>query len=703
LVENDRLRSENKRLRKLLRVREICPQAVPASELEVSASATSSFTADEKIRLFRSLFRGREDIYAVRWEGKNGKAGYSPAHIRKGWFATKAEARANREFLPLTNAVIRDHLSGKLTAGIYPLLNDETCWFLATDFDKGTWQEDATTFRQTCSQAGISAYLERSRSGGGAHVWIFFERAVNASLARKLGAAMLTRAMERRHQVGLDSYDRLFPNQDTMPQGGFGNLIALPLQRGPRSEGNSVFLGDDFHPIFDQWSFLSLVKRLSIETLHTVVREAESAGSLIGVRLSACDEGESDPWLTTPSQTKKTEVIAGPFPDRLTVTLGNLVYVPKEGLPSAMLNKLMRLAAFQNPEFYRTQAMRLSTFGKPRVIHCAEEFSHHVGLPQGCQSEVLRLLESHGIEIELADERFYGVSLEALFHGELRPDQEKAVAELMGHDTGVLSAGTAFGKTVVAAWMIAARKTNTLVLVHRRQLLDQWRERLSFFLNLPLKSIGQIGAGRRKPNGKIDVAVIQSLNRKGVIENIVAEYGKVIVDECHHLSAFSFEQVLRQVKARYVLGLTATPYRKDGHHPIILMQCGDIRYRVNVREQAAARPFRHLVLPRPTTFRLPVQAEKPSIHEIYEALTHDKSRNALIVQDVLNVVRRGRSPLILTERIDHLDFLAKRLEGSVKNLIVLRGGMGVKQRRSVMNHLEQVPSGQDCVLLATGR
>jgi superfamily II DNA or RNA helicase len=703
LVENDRLRSENERLRKLLRVREVCPQVVSASEMETLSSETPPLAADEKIRLFRSLFRGREDIYAVRWEGKNGKAGYSPAHIRRGWFASKAEARANREFLPLTDAVIRDHLSGKLTAGVYPLLKDETCWFLAADFDKTTWQEDTTAFLQTCSQSGVPAYLERSRSGGGAHVWIFFEQATTASLARKLGAAMLTRTMERRHQIGLDSYDRLFPNQDTMPQGGFGNLIALPLQRGPRNEGNSVFLGDDFCPILDQWSFLSLAKRLSIEKMREVVREAERTGNLIGVRLSACDEEESDPWLMPPSQKKKPEVIAGPLPDRVAMTLGNLVYVPKDGLPSAMLNQLLRLAAFQNPEFYRAQAMRLSTFGKPRVIHCAEEFSRHLGLPRGCQSEAIGLLESHGIQVELADERFPGTPLDIGFHGELRPDQEKAAAELLRHDTGVLSAGTAFGKTVVAAWMISARNTNTLVLVHRRQLLDQWRERLSIFLNLPLKSIGQVGAGRRKPTGKIDVAVLQSLNRKGVVEDVVAEYGQVIVDECHHLSAFSFEQVLRQVKARYVLGLTATPFRKDGHHPIILMQCGGIRYRVNAREQAATRPFRHLVIPRPTAFRLPPQADKPPIHEIYNALAHDESRNALIMQDVLNAVRRGRSPLILTERIDHLDFFAARLEGSVKNLIVLRGGMRVKQRRGVMNRLEQIPAEEDCVLLATGR
>jgi superfamily II DNA or RNA helicase len=251
------------------------------------------------------------------------------------------------------------------------------------------------------------------------------------------------------------------------------------------------------------------------------------------------------------------------------VVRGNLVFVETEGLPSAMLNRLHRLA-FQNPEFYRAQAMRLSTYGKPRVVRCAEEFPRRVALPRGCLGEITALLESHKIAVELDDQRFAGQPIDVTFHGQLRPDQQAAANAMLSFDDGILSATTAFGKTVVAAWLIAARKVNTLVLVHRRQLLDQWRERLATFLNLPLKSIGQIGGGRRRPSGLVDVAVIQSLNRKQVVDDVVANYGHVIVDECHHISAMSFEQVLRQVKARYITGLTATPQRKDGHHPIIV-------------------------------------------------------------------------------------------------------------------------------------
>ena len=378
-------------------------------------------------------------------------------------------------------------------------------------------------FVQTCSEWNVPAELERSRSGRGGHVWIFFEAPLPASLARKLGAAILTRTMERRHQLGLDSYDRFFPSQDTMPKGGFGNLIALPLQHMPRGHGNAVFLDANFNPHSDQWALLSCVRRMVFTEVENVVREAERSGDIIGVRRSVTDDEQTeDPWTLPPARKKKDEAITGPLPAKVRVVRGNLVFVETEGLPSAMLNRLHRLAAFQNPEFYRAQAMRLSTFGKPRVIRCAEEFPKHVALPRGCLGEITALLESHKIAVELDDQRFAGQPIDVTFHGQLRLDQQAAADAMLVHDDGILSATTAFGKTVVAAWLIAARKVNNLVLVHRRQLLDQWRERLATFLNLPIKSIGQIGGGRRRPSGHVDVAVIQSLNRKQVVDDVVS-------------------------------------------------------------------------------------------------------------------------------------------------------------------------------------
>ena len=704
LAECERLREENRRLRGRLEIplEEVAttPPCVPTPP----GTVTSKSSPEEKVKFFLSLFRGREDVYAVRWEGRNGKAGYSPACRRVWGRPFPKHSEEPQEYFPLTDQVIHDHLMGKLTAGVYPLLADETCWFLSADFDKTTWQEDVRAYLHTCGDWKVPALLERSRSGRGGHIWIFFAAPLSARLARKLGAAILTRTMERRHQLGLDSYDRFFPSQDTMLKGGFGNLIALPLQHVPRGHGNSVFLDPDLNPHPDQWSVLSGIRRMELGEVERVVREAERSGDIIGVRRSVTDDEQAeDPWTLPPSRKKQDEVISGPLPAKVRVVRGNLVFVETEGLASTMLNRLHRLAAFQNPEFYRAQAMRLSTFDKPRVIRCAEEFPKYVALPRGCLGEIITLLESHKVAVDLDDQRFAGQQLDVTFHGRLRPDQHAAANDMLAHDDGILSATTAFGKTVVAAWLIAARKANTLVLVHRRQLLDQWRERLASFLDLPIKSIGQIGGGRRRPNGLIDVAVIQSLNRQQVVDDLVANYGHVIVDECHHLSAVSFEQVLRQVKARYVTGLTATPQRKDGHHPIIVMQCGPIRHRVNAKEQALARPFTHSVIPRPTNFRMPPSVEKHEMHELYAALAVNKSRNDLIFEDLLTCIKAGRSPILLTERTSQVDEFASRIAGLVKNVVVLKGGMGAKQRRASAEQLKSIPDGEERVLLATGR
>ena len=327
-----------------------------------------------------------------------------------------------------------------------------------------------------------------------------------------------------------------------------------------------------------------------------------------------------------PSRRRKEPPLAGPLPESLELTLGDQIYIAKDPLPPGLRNRLLRLAAFQNPEFYKAQAMRLPTYDKPRIIACAEDHARHIGLPRGCLEDVQKLFSDLGIETVIRDERYAGTPLDVAFHGELRPEQETAARAMLAHDTGVLSATTAFGKTVVAAWLIAQRGVNTLVLVHRRQLLEQWVERLSAFLDLPPKAIGRIGGGRRKPTGSLDVAVIQSLVRKGVVRDCVGEYGHLIVDECHHLSAQSFEQVVRRAKAKFVAGLSATVTRKDGHHPIIFMQCGPVRHRVDAKAQAAARPFQHTVLVRPTSFR-PLAAANPDVRiqfqDLYRELIAD--------------------------------------------------------------------------------
>jgi len=388
------------------------------------------------------------------------------------------------------------------------------------------------------------------------------------------------------------------------------------------------------------------------------------------------------------------------------LVVGNQIYVAKEGLQPGLRNRLLRLAAFQNPEFYRAQAMRLSTYDKPRVIACAEDHPHHVALPRGCLEEVQQALDLLRVRVILRDDRTAGRGIDVAFRGELRPEQSKAADALLEHDTGVLAATTAFGKTVVAAWLIARRGVNTLVLVHRRQLLDQWVERLSAFLDIPAKSIGRIGGGRSRPTGVLDVAIIQSLVKKGVVEDLVADYGQIIVDECHHLSAHSFEQVVRQAKARFVLGLSATVTRKDGHHPIIFMQCGPVRHRVNARVQAAARPFQHYALVQPTSF-YPIGTPDPDrrfeFQALYEQLVEDDARTRRICDDVTESVREGRSPLVLTERNEHLDRLERGLADRIHHLIVLRAGLGKKQRQAIAERLTTIARDEPRVVLATGK
>jgi superfamily II DNA or RNA helicase len=712
--ETVRLKEENRRLRRLLEVHGITipqlppPQQAPVRVEPLENSLDREERARKRIALFRSLFRGREDVYARRWErGEN--SGYSPA-AAKDWKAIqrsrpedrKRIERETRRFFPITDAVIENHLLGKETIGVYPLLPDETCWFLAADFDKKTWEYDSLAFLESCQELGVPAYRERSRSGKGGHIWIFFDRALPAITARKLGCAILTRTMERRHQVGLDSYDRFFPNQDTMPKGGFGNLIALPLQRLPRKAGNSVFINSDLEPYPDQWQFLASIVRLAEGAAEEIVAKAQRRGDLIGVRMSLTDEELQDPWTAPPTRKRQDKSIPGPLPRAVQVIRANLVYVEKKDLPPAMLDRLLRLAAFQNPEFYKAQAMRLSTYDKPRVIACGQDFPQHVAVPRGCLSEVLALLAAYKIRPEIRDERYQGIPIEVKFQGALRLPQEEAVGQILEHDDGILCAPTAFGKTAVAAWLVAKRSVNTLIVVHRQQLLDQWVERLAMFLNLPVKSIGQIGGGRSARTGSLDVAVIQSLYHKEQVKDLVAEYGQVIVDECHHISAFTFEQVMRQVKAKYVVGLTATPTRKDGHHPIIHMQCGPVRFSMSARTMTESTPFEHQVIPRITDFRLPSDPAQVGIQEIYASLVSDTARNEMIARDVIATVESGRCPLLLTGRKEHLDYFDAKLAGCAKHVFVLKGGMGKKQRRTIAAALAAVPERESRVILATG-
>jgi len=699
------LRAENARLVALLEAHDIEWRSPPAQNQPPAASEEikpSILSTTEKVALFRRLFQGRTDVYPLRWASKStGKAGYSPAcgnEWRPGICQKpriKCSDCSHRQFLPLSDAVLYDHLAGKHTAGVYPLMPDDTCHFLAADFDEAEWKEDALAFAQSCHDLGVPVALEISRSGNGAHAWVFFAGRVSARDARRLGSALISHTCARTRQLKLTSYDRLFPNQDTMPKGGFGNLIALPLQKEPRENGCSVFVDDTLRPHPDQWAFLASLQSMPVHDIEPAILRA--TGGVHPLDVTFIDEEDhKEPWKHSPPSTNK---LVGPMPKSLTVTLANLIYFEKAQLPQPLANRLIRLAAFQNPEFYKAQAMRFAVWDKPRIIGCAENYPNHIALPRGCLDAVKELLKLNGIVCHVQDERYAGHPVEVTFAGTLRGDQEAAVVAMLHHDTGVLCAPTAFGKTVAAAAMIARRGVNTLVLVHRTELLKQWQERLQSFLGAGKGVVGSIGGGKAKPTGKIDIAVIQSLSRRGVVNPLVENYGHVIIDECHHVGAVSFDAVLKRVKAKWVLGLTATPIRRDGQQPIVFMQCGPTRYTAT---QPSSAPHDLEVVAQTLTAPIGLPSEA-GIQDVFRHLIHDPARTTAVADAVQDAFDQGRKVLVLTERTEHLDALAAALLGKVPTPFILHGRMSKKQRAKVIQELDELPPDAARILLATGK
>ena len=695
-----KLQAENARLIALLKSRGI--EWRPPSAPLALASEPSKLSTAEKVTLFRRLFRGRMDVYPIRWESKTtGKSGYAPACANE-WRAGVCEKPrikcgdcGNRLLMPLSDTVIYSHLAGEHTVGVYPLLEDDSCCFVAVDLDEADWREDARAFMGSCEALGVPAALEISRSGCGAHAWVFFAERVSARDARRLGTAIISHTCAHTRQLKLNSYDRLFPNQDIIPKGGFGNLIALPLQKGPRERGCSVFVDAELQPYPDQWAFLMAIRPMDAHDIEPTILRATGGVHPLDVTFID-DEDLATPWKGASASAKK---LSGSLPKSLNVTLANLIYFEKTQLPQALANRLIRLAAFQNPEFYKAQAMRMSVWNKPRVIGCAENFPQHIALPRGCMDAALALLRDNGIDCDLRDERVHGQPLEVEFVGTLRIDQAAAVSAMLHHNAGVLCAPTAFGKTVSAASIIARRGVNTLVLVHRTELLKQWQERLQAFLAVGKGVVGVIGGGKARPTGKIDIAVMQSLSRQGEVDSLVENYGQVIVDECHHVGAVSFDAILRRTKAKYVLGLTATPIRRDGQQPIIFMQCGPIRY---TAAEPANAPRDLEVVPRSWAASIDLPREA-GIQDVFRHLANDQKRTDAIAAEVSGAFRQGRKVLVLTERTEHLDAIKASLDNQVPAPLVLHGRMSKKQRAAVIAELDSLPADAPRILLASGK
>jgi superfamily II DNA or RNA helicase len=695
------LQAENRRLTALLQEHGIesrPPPPMAAPEL----AAPSRLSTDAKVSLFRRLFRGRTDVYPVRWESKaTGRSGYAPACANE-WRAGLCEKPrikcgdcANRLLLPLSDAVIYSHLAGEQTVGIYPLLEDDTCNFVAVDFDYAEWRADIRAFGQSCEELGVPVALEISRSGQGAHAWVFFAGRVLARDARRLGSALISHTCARTRQLKLESYDRLFPSQDTLPKGGFGNLIALPLQKHPRDNGYSVFVDADLQPFDDQWSYLASLQPMALKDIEPTILRATGREHPLDVTFIE-DEDLATPWKRPVSPAGK---LAGDMPDSLTVTFANFLYIDKAAMPQSLANRLIRLAAFQNPEFHKAQAMRLSVWDKPRVIGCAENYPQHIALPRGCLEAAKHLLRDNGIRCDLRDERCPGEAIDVRFVGSLRPDQAAAVDGMLPHDTGVLCAPTAFGKTVTAAAIVARRGVNALVLVHRTELLHQWQERLQAFLGADNSVVGTVGGGKARPTGKIDIAVMQSLSRLHEVNPLVENYGHVIIDECHHIGAASFDAILKRTKAKFVLGLTATPIRRDGLHPIIFMQCGPVRHTA-AQPVGAPRELEVVAQERHAAIDLPPEA---GIQEVFRQIASDSARTEAIAVQVRNVYAQGRKVLVLTERTQHLEAIQTALGIAPLSTFVLHGRLSKKQRTALIEELNALPPDAPRILLATGK
>lgn len=654
------------------------------------SSINAPVTPDEKLNLFLKLFRCREDVYPKRWENnKTNKQGYSPACDLE-WVKpicqkpmVKCSECPHQKFPKLDQYAAESHLKGFQTIGTYAIREDDSCSFLACDFDESTWKEDVLAFKQGGRDLGLDIAIEKSRSGNGAHAWLFFEEHVPARLARTLGTLILAKCSEFNPRLSLDSYDRFFPSQDYLPKGGFGNLIALPLQKNSRDAGNSCFIDDQLHTLEDQWKYLSEVKRISRHELQVLLDS-----QLPKIKVVQNDDAFDDiSWSTDQAILDRTTLEKIDYyleGQTIEVSFGPMLSIPIEGLPGRIVAKLRKTSSFPNPEFYKLQRMRMQTYPHSRFIFSGEIRHNVIMLPRGVLDQVTKILTLAGAKVIIRDERIAKKKIKVEFSGTLTDVQQDALKALKTQDTGILMAPPGAGKTVMGCALIAERKVSTLILVHRGQLLDQWKERITEFLGIPAKEIGTLSGAKKKLTGKVDVGMLQTLTKMEDVSEIAEKYSQIIIDECHHIPAASFEAILKQLPARYIFGLTATPYRKDGLQKILFQQCGPIRHEIKSIDRGT---LTKIVIFYETGFKTPEElGHRPPYHLLIQFLVTDLKRNQQIASLALAAVNKKRVPLLISDRKDHLDLLSGFVAESMADLKIMRldGDLTSKKRKAAI-------------------
>lgn len=697
-----------------------------------------------------SMFKGRMDVYSKRGgkpNPKTGKTGYYTQcwNFWKDGICPKKTGNKikcgdckNQNYKPLNGENIMNHLNGDRedcsdVIGLYPMFPDETCNFLVFDFDNhdektngddfantdDDWMDEVNAMRAICKNNDIQALVERSRSGKGAHIWLFFEEPIQALVARKFGSALLTKGAESVNQKNFKSYDRMLPAQDHMPEGGLGNLIALPLQGQSLKKGNSAFIDEAWNAYPNQWKILKETSKLSKTFIEEKINEWTVDGLLgalaedMSGNVEKIENEKSKPW-----ENKKQIFESSDVKGVLNITMTNQIYIDIENVKPRMQNQIRRLAAFSNPEFYKNQAMGFSTQGTARIISCSQDIDNYVCIPRGCEENLIERLTDANVIFKKEDCRQTGRSISVTFCGELYPEQQKAADKMLKYDTGILGAATAFGKTAVGAYLVSAHKVNTLILVHNTEIMKNWVEDFEKFLHIDeelpeyktatgrIKKrknvIGRMHAGHNSVNGIIDVVMISSLGKKGEINQLVKDYGLVVMDECHHGASQTAEEVLNEVNAKYVYGLTATPKRDDGQEQKVFMQFGPIRYRYTAKDRANKQGIDHFVYPRFTRL-VHTEGETLNINEAYKMVRDSDIRNSQIISDVESCLTNGRTPLVLTKFKDHAAYLYDNLSGKADHIFLLQGGKSTKERDLIRKQMKEVPENETIVLVAIGQ